>query len=109
MAVSKIEKTSVNHKGFDASVEITSYTQNNPYVAPSDGFARIILSATRGTAMNLYVDGQTVATLTTPSNADVPSQQIASFPVYKGQQIYAKTTTTAGSGQNKAFFNAYAN
>ena len=105
MAVSKIEKTSVNHKGFDASVEITSYTQENPYIAPNDGFARIILAYTRGTAMNLYVDGQTVATLTTPSNADVVAAQTASFPVYKGQQIYAKTT--AGSGQNRAFFNAY--
>lgn len=105
MAVSTIKKTSVNHKEFDASLEITSYTQANPYVAPSDGFARIILSATRGTAMNLYVDGQTVATLVTPSNADVVSQQIASFPVYKGQKIYARTTV--GSGQNKAFFNAY--
>lgn len=107
MAVSKIEKTSVNHKGFDASVEITSYTQENPYVAPSDGFARIILAYTRGTAMNLYVDGQTVAVLTTPSNEDVVASQIASFPVYKGQQIFARTT--AGSGQNRAYFNAYTN
>ena len=105
MAVSTIEKTSVNHKGFDASVEITSYTQANPYVAPSDGFARIILASTRGTAMNLYVDGQTVAVLTTPSNADVVASQIASFPGYKGQEIFARTS--AGSGQNRAFFNAY--
>lgn len=85
--IAKINSDLTKHT-LGAAVDLKSYTTNNRYIAPMDGYLVVGCAGTAGDYTYGYVDGVQLAGVSAPTSGTLAGFDTTSAPVRKGMGLY---------------------
>lgn len=80
--------------GYANGTNISDRTSSNTYTAPSNGMVKISCTYRSASYVMAYADGELIAELSSPSNANAAANQVTCVPVFKGQKLHCTRSST---------------